>query len=112
MDAMFGALGGRVLVAHAAGFERAFLDRACRGVTGAPFVGATICTLALEQRWFPGPRAADGFRLGKLRSAHGLPHYPAHSASHDALACAELLLAQVAQRRSGGLRIIDLIERV
>lgn len=106
------ALHGRVLVAHCAGVERSFLDRACRSITGAPFVGATICTLDLERRWFPGPRTADGFRLKKLRSAHHLPHYPAHDALSDALACAELLLAQVAQRRSRNLELVDLIERV
>ena len=106
------AITGRVLVAHCAGVERAFLDAACRTVCGAPFVGATICTLELERRWFPRPRTADGLRLGKLRSAHGLPSYPAHDALTDALACAELLLAQVAARRSRGLRLVDLIERV
>lgn len=106
------ALHGRVLVAHCASVERSFLDRACRRVAGAPFVGATICTLELERRWFPGPRTADGLRLGKLRSSHQLPHYPAHDALSDALACAELLLAQVARRRSRDLQLVDLIERV
>lgn len=108
----FGALTGRVLVAHCASVERSFLDVACEEVFGAPFVGATICTLELEQRWFPGPRTSDGFRLGKLRSRHGLPHYAAHDALNDALACGELLLAEVAARRSPDLRLVDLIERV
>ena len=90
------ACAGRVLVAHFAEIEAGFLDAACRRVFGAPFVAPFICTMQIENRWFPRPRAEDGLRLGKLRSQYGLPAYRAHDGLTDALACAELLLAQIA----------------
>ncbi|MBD3729140.1 MAG: hypothetical protein IE933_05485 [Sphingomonadales bacterium] len=104
-------LVGRVLVAHFAQIEAGFLDAACRRVWGQGFVAPFVCTMQLEQRWFPRPRAADGLRLGKLRSGYGLPHYGAHDGVTDALACAELLLAQIAHRPGGAPRVGDLLRR-
>ncbi|MEZ5681669.1 MAG: exonuclease domain-containing protein [Erythrobacter sp.] len=92
---------GKVLVAHFAEIEANFIDTACRAAYGAPFVAPFICTMQLEARWFPRVRAHDGLRLGKLRSQYGLPTYVAHDGLTDALACAELFLAQIvhAQRQ-------------
>lgn len=92
---------GKVLVAHFAQIEANFIDAACRAAYGAPFVAPFICTMQLEGRWFPRARAQDGLRLGKLRSQYGLPSYAAHDGLTDALACAELFLAQIvhAQRQ-------------
>jgi DNA polymerase-3 subunit epsilon len=104
-------LAGRPLVAHFADIEAGFLDAACRRVYGAPFVAPFICTMQLENRWFPRSRAADGLRLGKLRAGYRLPAYRAHDGLTDALACGELLLAQIAHRGSPGLTLGDIVRR-
>jgi len=104
-------LGGRILVAHFAQIEAAFLDAACRRTFGAPFVAPFICTFQLERRWFPKDRKTDAFRLGHLRSNYNLPLYAAHDGLIDAIACGEVLLAQVARRRAAGLKLADLLRR-
>lgn len=111
LAALLPALAGAPLVAHFAEIERGFLDAACRRCFGAPFVAPFICTMQLEQRWYPATRAADGLRLGKLRARHGLPAYRAHDGLTDALACAELFLAQRAKRGDGPVRLGDLLAR-
>lgn len=104
-------LAGKVLVAHFAQIEAGFLDAACQRVFGAPFVAPFVCTMQLETRWFPRERAADGLRLGKLRARYGLPAYHAHDGLVDAIACGELLLAQLAHRGRAGLTVADLLRR-
>lgn len=104
-------LSGKVLIAHFAEIEAGFLDAACRRAFGAPFVAPFICTMQLENRWFPRSRAADGLRLGKLRAAYGLPAYTAHDGLTDALACAELLMAQIAHHGCENLTLSDLLRR-
>lgn len=104
-------LAGKPLIAHFAEIEAGFLDAACRRTYGAPFVAAFICTMQLENRWFPRPRAADGLRLGTLRAAYRLPAYRAHDGLTDALACAELLMAQIAHYGGAKLKLSDLLRR-
>lgn len=91
------ALTGRVLVGHHVATELNFLSRACRELYGAPFVGPAIDTLALEfaalRRAGVTPQRGD-LRLGGARARRGLPRYRAHNALLDALATAELFLAQ------------------
>ncbi len=102
-------LKGSAIVAHAATIEQSFLNTACLRNFGVPFVGRFICTLQLEQRWFPKQRTADGLRLGKLRSQYGLPAYRAHDGLTDAIACGELFLAQCARRKAENLPLKDLL---
>lgn len=104
-------LTGKVPVAHFAEIEAGFLDAACRRVYGAPFVAPYICTMQLENRWFPRTRAADGLRLAKLRAAYRLPAYRGHDGLVDALACGELLLAQIAHHRHDDLLLGDVLRR-
>lgn len=93
------ALKGRIPVAHHAAAERGFLNAACQALYGAPLVVPYVDTLALEGRLLHrrGDTPAPGaLRLAACRDRYGLPRYRAHDAVVDALACAELLLAQIA----------------
>ncbi|MEM8799535.1 MAG: exonuclease domain-containing protein [Pseudomonadota bacterium] len=91
-------LDGHVLLAHAAGIETGFLAGAVKRCFNAPFRISVIDTLMIEKRARerrnqmiePGT-----LRLGALREHYGLPIYAAHHALIDALAAAELFLAQV-----------------
>ncbi|GAA0469544.1 exonuclease domain-containing protein [Parasphingorhabdus litoris] len=102
---------GTAIIAHAAFIEQSFLNAACLRCFGVPFVGRFICTMRLEDRWFPKDRAADGLRLGKLRAQYGLPYYRAHDGLTDALACAELFLAQCARGQAENLLVEDVLMR-
>jgi DNA polymerase-3 subunit epsilon len=104
-------LAGRVLVAHFAQIEAAFLDAACQRIYGAPFVAPFICTFQLETRWFPAVHQSDQLRLGHLRAAYNLPHYTAHNGLIDAIACGELLLAQRARKGDAKVRLGDMLRR-
>lgn len=95
------ALAGRVLLAHHARLEIDFLSRACVELFGAPLVTPVVDTMVLQQRIIaPGfddePRA-DDLRLWTARARFHLPRYSAHEALTDALACAELYLAQLTE---------------
>lgn len=107
LAAVFSALVGRVLLAHYAALEVAFLRAAARQVWGvAPDILAAD-TMAVQAGLIaPGfddePRR-DELRLWTARRHFGLPAARAHSAAGDAIACAELFLAQsaeLARRRS------------
>lgn len=94
-----GALAGRVLLAHHHHIEVDFLSRACQHYFGAPFVTPAVDTMLLHRQIIaPGfndePRI-DDLRLWNARDRYRLPRYGAHSAGVDALACAELYLAQL-----------------
>ena len=103
---LLGALAGRVLLAHHTRIETTFLSAACRRTWGADLPCPAVDTLELERRlttsaWQPDPREGT-LRLSQARRRHGLPTYRAHHALGDALACAELYLAQAAEMRAAG----------
>lgn len=96
---LLAAMAGRVAIAHHARIERQFLSAACRRLYGRPLAAPFVCTLALERRALilEGRESGDGdLRLGPTRARYGLPRYRAHNALTDALAAAELFLAQAA----------------
>lgn len=102
---LLGALGGRVLLAHHAAVERAFLDAACRDHLGGGILVPAVDTLALGRRALlaGGERTARAsLRLDALRRRHHLPRYRAHDALSDALAAAELFLALLSRRSPDG----------
>ncbi len=108
------ALSGRVLLAHYAAFDLAFLDAAFRSVGEQPVRPPDVCTLDLQRRLLTrhGHVPHDGLRLWRAREQHGLPPTRAHDALGDALACAELYLAQVAELGiSGPLYLRDVRRR-
>jgi DNA polymerase-3 subunit epsilon len=99
------ALAGRVMVAHHAPFETGFLRAAWRDLGEEPPPLTAVCTLRLQRRVLARsgvhqpPRGA--LRLWQARARFGLPVVRAHDALGDALACAELYLAQVAELGEG-----------
>lgn len=107
------ALSGRFLLAHHTKIELGFLDASCRQLYGAPFENVYLDTLLLERRKCQrqGQEVGHGgFRLDEARKRYHLPRYKAHNALTDALAAAELFLAQVSY--AGGyekVRVSDLI---
>lgn len=82
-------LAGRVFVAHNAPFDARLLtaEFARLGLTGSPFRGASLCTLALTGRLLP----ASGRGLAAALTAAGITNAHAHAALGDAEATAELL---------------------
>lgn len=86
-------LQGRVLIAHYSPTEVGFLDAACRACYGGGFRPPVIDTLILARRAAAG-QPTGSLRLAALRARHHLPRYPMHHALSDALAAAELFLAQ------------------
>lgn len=107
----------RVLLAHFAQVETTFLRAACRSVYGAGVRLQVVDTLEIERRLLRSERherTRGFFRLDACRGRHHLPRYRAHSAVTDAVACAELFLAQCAQleqRRGRPLLLEDVLER-
>jgi DNA polymerase-3 subunit epsilon len=99
------ALHGRVLLAHHSTIEVEFLAAAARTTYGAGVAVTAVDTLALQHRLQADEHGevAGSLRLDAARRTFGLPRYSAHDALTDAIAAAELFLAQVAEleRRLG-----------
>lgn len=93
--ALLGDLAGTVIVAHGASIERGALQGAVRKLHGAALPVRAVCTLAIERHLSPRLTGTGSYRLGAARNRHGLPDYDAHDALTDALAAAELFLAQL-----------------
>ncbi|MQX36450.1 3'-5' exonuclease [Roseospira navarrensis] len=93
------AMTGLVPLAHYAPVERRFLSHACKRLYGQPLIVPYVDTLRLEQRSVERQQetATKGaLRLNAARERYNLPRYRAHNAMMDAIAAAELFLAQVA----------------
>lgn len=107
LDELLEALAGKVVVAHYRHIERSFLDQALRRHLGEGLIFPIIDTMELEARLHPKRRVSWwnrlrgrrplSIRLADSRLRYGLPLYSAHHALTDALACGELLQAQVAK---------------
>ena len=98
-------LQGRVLIAHYAATERGFIDAACRRCFGAGLLVPTVDTLALARRSCvrQGREPIRGeLRLAALRERYNLPAYASHDALVDAIAAAELFLAQMEELAGAG----------
>ncbi|MEL4358185.1 MULTISPECIES: exonuclease domain-containing protein [unclassified Luteococcus] len=101
LTALLTALRGRLLLAHHAVIETGFLDVAMRRVWGAGVPIPTVDTMQLQYqlltKGFDDEPPPGALRLWGARDQYGLPRYRAHEALTDALACAELYLAQVSE---------------
>jgi DNA polymerase-3 subunit epsilon len=99
------AAAGRVLVFHNAHLDLAFLDRAFRQLYKAPLLLPYADTMGAEHKLLNRHHQviqSGDLRLQACRERYNLPPCPAHNALQDALATAELLLAQVAKRSGDG----------
>ncbi len=98
------AAAGRVLVAHNATLDLAYLNRVSRREFNAPVLMPVVDTMVQERRLLERRDHAlkqGDLRLQACRDRYGLPPMPAHNALMDALATAELLLAMAAHRSAG-----------
>ena len=92
-DVLLSALTGRVLVAHAAWVERAFLRRAFR-TRRVPAPRTVVDTAALARRaGLAAASASSEPSLELLARDLGLPVHEPHHALGDALTTAEVFLA-------------------
>ena len=93
-DALLDALAGRVLVAHAADIERAFLGPLLQR-RGARLRGPTLDTQMLGRLWLAERDRRAPFRLSltALAEALGLPVHRPHQAAGDALTTAQAFIA-------------------
>jgi DNA polymerase-3 subunit epsilon len=103
----------RILVFHHAVLDMSFLNQISCQLYNAPLLLPFIDTLQMEQRRMSRQGSVppkNGLRLGACRSRYSLPDYPGHNALIDALATAELLLAQLTHRSgTGKLSLRELI---
>jgi DNA polymerase-3 subunit epsilon len=106
-------LRGRVMIAHHARVERGFLGAACKRLFGCGLLVRTVDTQAVARRSLERRHIAykaSDLRLHALGGRYNLPRYGAHNALSDALAAAELFLAQAAHRDSGrGMRLREFL---
>ncbi|NKN34013.1 3'-5' exonuclease [Marichromatium bheemlicum] len=101
---LLAALAGRVLIAHHASIELGFLSNACRRLWNQGLLTPLIDTQVLAHRTFERrqiPFRGSDLRLYALCDRYNLPRHAAHDALGDALAAAELFLAQAAYRDAG-----------
>ena len=97
-------MAGKVMIAHHASIECGFLSNACQRLWRAGMPVRVIDTQVLAHRTFERrqiPFKASDLRLHSLGERFNLPRYGAHNALSDALAAAELFLAQAAYRDNG-----------
>ncbi|MGS2722468.1 exonuclease domain-containing protein [Porticoccus sp. GXU_MW_L64] len=94
------ALRGRVLILHSGTIDLAFIQPLCKQLFNVPLLAPLIDTLEVEKKRLANSGKLDqlpqdGLRLFTCRERYNLPPYNAHNALADALATAELFLAQV-----------------
>ena len=93
-------LTGKVMLVHFARIERQFLQQACLELYGmAPPLPIIDTLMVAKKRLDKRDVAYDpsALRLAALRATYKLPEHYAHNALNDAIATAELLLAQISE---------------
>jgi DNA polymerase-3 subunit epsilon len=113
VEKLLSLLAGRALLAHCAAIEVEFLTRACRTLYGVPPLLRVVDSMTIEMHLRQHDQLpTDGLRLHACRERYQLPRYRGHNAAIDALACAELLLAQATRiKRLDQLTLGDLCQR-
>lgn len=97
MQSLLSALSGRVLVLHNAKLDLGFLNKLSKNLYGVPIMITVLDTMHIERNRVIRQHNTDNLslRLDDCRQRYNLPRYGAHNAAIDALATAELLLAQI-----------------
>ena len=101
VEQLLKALAGKVMLVHFARIERQFLQQACFELYGVAPDFPIIDTLVVAKRQLDKRDVAydpSELRLSNLRHQYKLPDHHGHDALNDAIATAELLLAQMANR--------------
>lgn len=91
-------LSGKVLVAHFADIEVGFLQQIAKAVyqTQLPLLTVDTLQIAYQSKYKQSVHIpTNALNLFTLRENYQLPRYKAHNAMSDAIATAELLLAQI-----------------
>lgn len=98
LDHFLTQLENRVLVLHHAGLDKKFLDANCQKYHGASLNCLIVDTMQLEmKRRRRQGKVLHHLDLANARKRYGLPYYTQHNAAVDALATAELFLAQLSR---------------
>lgn len=92
-------IDGAVLVFHHALLDIAFIQRYAQECFACPMMFAYIDTLAIEQKRLAQLGTSAPLQLASCRERYNLPSAFQHNAMFDALATAELLLAQYAHMK-------------
>lgn len=106
LQTLLKAVEGRVPLFHHAGLDSAFLKQALATCQLAPWQKLALDTLKIERQRLQNRGEvipAQRLSLEGCRDAYRLPSAPGHNALEDALATAELFLAQVAAMRNPAL---------
>jgi len=103
IEQLLQAMAGKVILVHFAQIEKNFLEYTCKKLYGMAPVFPIIDTLVLARKRLDQRTALyspNDLRLFNLRERHQLPRYKAHNALSDALATAELFLAEIELKQS------------
>ncbi|WP_223789049.1 exonuclease domain-containing protein [Marinicella meishanensis] len=105
MEWLLTQMAGKALAVHYQKIEHDFLQQLSLQLYGHRLPLCVVDTLAIERRYLERqnqPIQPNQLRLFNLREQYHLPRYHAHNALEDALATAELLLAQIKHRQRQG----------
>ena len=100
VENLLAALAGKVMLAHFSRIEKQFLRQACLEIYGIAPIFPIIDTLVVAKRRLDKRDIGydpSELRLSNLRKRYQLPEHYAHNALSDAIATAELFLAQVSE---------------
>lgn len=113
IEKLLKALAGKVMLVHFARIERQFLQQACLELYGIAPDFPIIDTLVVAKRQLDKRDISydpSALRLSNLRRKYQLPNHHGHNALNDAIATAELLLAQInSKARTETLQLKDIL---
>lgn len=99
MEMLLTYMKNKILIVHFRMIEEQFINEICWRLYELKQLPMRIIdTLEIELNKHPAladPGPSEGYRLHNLREKYHLPRYKAHNATIDALATAELFLAQL-----------------
>ncbi len=102
-----------ILVFHHAGLDLAFLQKSAMEAFQCPLLFPYVDTMEIEKRRLRLQGKTASLRLGLCRDRYNLPVTQQHNALSDAIATAELFLAQASYlKHKSNLRVGDLGIRV